>query len=201
MLLDWKELLGLGTVLLAFLCYVPYVWGILKGTVKPHIHTHFVWFIITGLSFFASWTSGGGAGSWNLGVSSLLILLVVILSLKYGTKNITRSDRLYTLAALLCVIPWLILKDPTISIILAVFIEALSFIPTYRKTWEEPKTESELSWALNTLKHFLGFIALESLSVATYLYPLAMVLLNGALTIEIRYRVWMMSKLNDSKDN
>jgi hypothetical protein len=185
---EYKEILGWIAVALAFACYIPIFWGIFLGTVKPHLYTYLVWSIITTLGFLASWFSGGAAGSWALGFSALFCIGVFILSFRYGTKDVTHSDALYTVAAVLTIVPWLLTKDPTLSIILAVLIEILSFFPTLRKTWNDPYSEPFSSWSLNTLKHGVSILALSSFSVATVLYPAVLVVMNALLAGEIIFR-------------
>ena len=186
--MEVKEILGLIAVGLALACYAPIFWGIFYGTVKPHLYTYLIWSILTVIAFLASWFYGGGAGSWSLGVSALLVMGVFILSFRYGTKDVTKSDTAYTVGALITIIPWVLTKDATLSIILLTIIEIFSFVPTLRKTWNDPYSEPFSSWSLNTVRHAVSIMALGAFSIVTVLYPAALVVLNALLAGEILLR-------------
>lgn len=181
-------MLGIFAVGLAFACYAPIYWGILYGTIRPHRYTYLVWSIIGAIGFLASWFYGGGAGSWSLGVSALLVIGVFVLSFRYGTKDVTKSDTAYTIGAIIAIVPWLLTRDATLSIIFATTIEILSFVPTFRKTWNDPHSEPFSSWSLNTVRHSVSIMALSAFSVVTVLYPAALVVLNSLLAGEILLR-------------
>src|SRR5664280_5719 len=53
-----------------------------------------------------------------------------LLSLKYGFKNIRRIDTYCLIIALVGIIPWLLTKDPTISVVIAVTIDLFAFSST-----------------------------------------------------------------------
>lgn len=179
--MDVKELLGLAAALLAVAGSVPYVRDIFKGATKPHVFTFLIWSIVTTLAFLGQWAAGGGPGAWTTGIMAVLSICVLILSFKYGTKDITRFDLLCLIGALGAIIPWWLTSDPTISIVLATFIDVLAFFPTIRKTFFAPTSETLISYVLNIPRHGLAILALTQLSVATYIYPAAGLLMNIVL--------------------
>lgn len=186
--MEYKEILGYVTILLAAGVYLAYYYTILKGDSKPHLYTYLIGGLVSLIVFFGAFTSGAGAGVWNVGVSALFVFGVVLLSLKYGTKDITRFDAITAILALLAIIPWILTKDPTISVVLAALIDSLSIIPTMRKTWNDPYSEPWTLWGINCFKHLIAIAAVSSLSVATVIYPIAMVVMNGTLALGIIYR-------------
>jgi hypothetical protein len=172
---DYRAILGFITVLLAIGVYIPYCISIVRGTTKPHLYTYVVGALLSGIAFAGSWTSGGGAGSWAVATSCALVVVVALLSLKYGTKDVKPIDGYFAGAALVAIIPWVLTKDPTISIVLVAGIEYLANAPTFRKTWNDPYSEPYTVWGLNTLKHALTIVAVSSASIATVFYPAAIV--------------------------
>ncbi|MFZ2620602.1 MAG: hypothetical protein WAX89_07000 [Alphaproteobacteria bacterium] len=180
--------LGLLASVLALVCYVPYYIGIFAGRVKPHLYTYVVWTLVSTIAVAGGVASGGGPGMWSLILSTLLCAGVIVLCPRYGTKDITATDKAFGGLAIVSVIPWLLTKDPTFSVVLATLIEILGAIPTYRKTWHAPDTESLSSWSINVVKHVLTIPAMATLSVATIFYPIAMVAMNLTLVLIILYR-------------
>ena len=191
---SWKEMLGFAAVVLAFACYVPYYYGIFFGKVRPHLYTHVIWTFVSVVAVSGMWISGAGAGGWSPIISTLLASFIIPLCLWYGTKDVTRTDLWFMCGALVTIIPWLLTKNPLWSIVLASVIELVGCIPTYRKTWNDPDSESVSSWGLNTVKHMLTIPAMAVFSVETLIYPVVMVLMNGGLVMEILYRKRMLAR-------
>jgi len=170
---------------LAFLGLIPYIVDIFRRKTKPHIFTWAVWAIITILAFLAQWQSGGGAGSWTTGATSLLTVFIALISLKYGSRDITESDTIIFIAALIAIIPWWLTKNPTLSVIILTAIDVLAFFPTIRKTIKYPESETLSSYILHSIRHGLSVTALSHYSIATYLFPLALSLMNLVVVITI----------------
>ncbi|HCR11053.1 MAG TPA: hypothetical protein DIU47_01755 [Candidatus Pacebacteria bacterium] len=139
---------------------------------------------------------GGGAGSWTTGVTGLLTIFIALISFKYGSKDITRSDVIIFIAALLAIIPWLLTNDPTLSIIILTTVDVLAFIPTIRKTIKAPESETFVSYVLHALRHGLSITALGQYNIATYLYPLALAIMNVIIMLIILKSRHVKSKLS-----
>lgn len=182
-----KETLGFIAVGLTVIGHLPYIVDILKGKTKPHVFTWFVWAIITLLAFAGQWQKGGGPGAWTAGVTGLLTIVIAILSVRNGSKDITKTDKLFFAGALVSIVPWYVTNDPTLSIILLTVIDVLAFLPTIRKTIKNPATETLFTYALNVPRHGLAILAIANYNLATYLYPAALVVMNAIVTITI---VW-----------
>lgn len=177
-----KEALGLITVILAIIGHFPYIIDTIKRKTKPHVFTWLVWGIVTILVFIGQWQKGAGSGAWATGVTGLITLTIAILSIKNGTKDITKSDKLLFVVALLSIIPWFLAKDPTFSIIMLTFVDLLAFIPTVRKTIKDPTSETLFTYALNIFRHSLTIIAIANYNLATYLYPTYLLAINIIMT-------------------
>lgn len=173
-----KDFIGLVTVALALIGLVPYIIDIFRNKTKPHIFTWVVWALVTFLAFLVQWQKGAGAGSWTTGVTGILTIFIAFISLKKGSRDITTSDVIIFVAALLAIIPWLLTKDPTISIIILTAIDALAFVPTMRKTVNDPTSETMSSYIINAVRHSLSIVALSNYNLGTYLYPAVVALCN-----------------------
>jgi hypothetical protein len=186
--MDLKIFLGLFATALALAAYIPIYWGIFFGTIRPHIYTYFVWTVTVGIAFFASVVSGGAAGAWSLGVTTILVVGIFLLCFKYGTQDVTKSDKWVLALAVISIIPWLLTKNPVISVVFVTLIESLSFIPTLRKTWNDPYSESYWPWVINVIKHSSIIFAVSIYSISTVLYPASLILMNLLLAAEIIVR-------------
>ncbi len=177
-----KETLGFVTIILSIVGHVPYIIDTVRGKTKPHIFTWIIWSIITLLAFLGQWSKGGGAGSWGTGITGVMAICITLFAIKKGVKDITLSDKVFFVGALLAIIPWYLTKDPTISVIIAAIIDVSAFIPTIRKTIKHPKSETFATYSLNIIRHILSIIALERYNLATVFYPVYLLCMNLIIT-------------------
>lgn len=186
---DMKEFIGLVTVVLAFIGLIPYIIDIFRNKTKPHVFTWIVWAMVTILAFLGQWQKGGGAGAWTTGVTGILTIFIAVISLKKGSKDITKSDVVVFIIALIAIIPWLLTSDPTLSVIILTIVNTLAFIPTIRKTIRAPETETFSSYVIHMFRHFLSIAALNQYNLATFLYPAVVGLSNlSVVAIILRSR-------------
>ena len=173
-----REVLGLLSVAIASISYFIYFVSIFKGKTKPHVFSWFVWGILASIAFFAQLSDKGGAGTWVTGFSAFICFIISGLALFKGEKNITKSDWICFVAALISIPLWYFTKTPIYSVILVVIIEIIGFIPTLRKSYSKPHEEAASCYGLAAIKHVTSILALENLSITTFLYPLSLVIIN-----------------------
>jgi hypothetical protein len=178
-----KETFAIVAALLAIAGNVPYVIDILKGRVQPHAYTWFVWTVVSGIVFFGQLAKGAGIGAVPTAASEIFTLVIFLLSLKYGFKRVTASDTFFLVFALGGIVPWILTNDPTLSVIIAVGIDVTAFIPTLRKGWREPKTETPVLYGMNVARHILALFSMQAYNVATTLHSIAMIVTNSLMTL------------------
>ena len=133
-----KEIVGVTAIILAFVAYVPYVRDIIKGKTKPHVYSWFVWGL-AGLIIFALQILGGaGIGAYVTLSAALISLLVFVLGLRNGKKDITKLDTIFFITALLSLSFWIFANQPVVSVILLTAVDIFGFLPTVRKSWNKP---------------------------------------------------------------
>lgn len=182
------EVIAIIATLMALGGNIPYVWSVVKGETRPHPYTWFVGSIVSATVFFGMFVKGAGIAALPVAASEIFTLIIFLLSLKYGFKGATRNDSILLVIALSGLVPWVITKDPTISVVIAVLIDVISFIPTIRKTWHIPRSEHPLLYASNVLRHVLILYSLGAYNVATMLHSVAMICINAAMVSIIFWR-------------
>lgn len=192
--MDLKILLGAIAALLAAASAYAYIRDIFRGNTKPHVYTWLIWAIVTVIAFLGQWVSGAGAGSWATGVSAVITITVLLLSLRYGTTDITTFDKICLALSLLAIAPWLLAKNILLSVVLATVIDVIGFFPTMRKTWNAPRSESLGSMWFDALKHGLSLASLQAYSVTTWLYPAMVLATKLAIISEIVFRRSVVNK-------
>ena len=187
---DLRILLVIIASLLAIIGNVSYLRDALKGNVKPHPYTWFIWSIVSMTTFFGGLAKGAGIGAIPTGIAEGFTIIIFLLSLKYLFKDraqhIRAIDNYFLAAALLGLIPWMLTKDPTISVIIVVGIDIVAFIPTLRKTWMHPETEKPLLYGMNVGRHVLTLLSLGSYNIATTIHSIAMICINTLMVFFAR---------------
>lgn len=174
---------GLASVLL-ILGFIPYFQDIFKKQTKPHIYTWLIWSITQGTALAALITGEGGAfASLGVASSALLTMFVFFLSFKFGTKDITRSDTLTLVAALTAVLVWWQLNNPYIAVLMVAIIDSVGYIPTYRKLWNQPWSETLSFWYLFTGGNIFALLAIEQYNFLTASYLVAVTIASVALIV------------------
>src|SRR6185312_15073157 len=122
--LNYKTICGVVSALFNIACFIPYLLDIFKRSTKPHIYTWLIWTILQITGTIAMFNNGGGMGTLSLAIGSVFCAYVCLLSIKYGTKNITTFDTVCLIGALGATAIYFFQKDALLSIIL---ISAIDF--------------------------------------------------------------------------
>lgn len=176
--MDYKVLLGVTAVVIGFIGYVPYFRDIFSAKTKPHAFSWLVWGVLTGIAFVGQVVSGGGAGTWVTGFTTVICLVIFGLALSKGKKDFPLVDWLSLLGAGFALLLWFLTDDPLGAVILISIIDAVGFIPTYRKSYIRPSEETVFTYHMSSLKYLVGLFALGSYSLVTVLYPVSLIISN-----------------------
>ena len=177
-MLEAKIIIGVIAIVLTFVGYIPYIRDIFKKKTTPHIFTWFIWTLAVGITYGLQVAGGGGIGSWITLSVVCFCFFVFVTSLRNGNKDITKSDVVFFILAILALFLWKVIKQPVWSIILIVSVDILGFVPTIRKSWNKPYSETLFTYELNTIRHALSIFALQQFNILTLLFPIAWTLAN-----------------------
>lgn len=186
--MDFKLIFGLLATILSIFAFLPYLRDIFKNKTKPHLYSWLVWSIIQTVGVLAMIKGGAEFGSWGLAIGCLFCILIFLLSFKYGTKNITKLDTVLLVSALIIIFVWIFEEDPLWSVILITMIDLIGFIPTYRKTYLAPHTETLDIYVLDVFSYGAAIVAIANYSLATTLYVSSLVLTNAVMAVIIILR-------------
>jgi hypothetical protein len=190
--MNFKSAMGSLSVAIMLAAYTIYIWKTLRlKSVRPHPFSWFLWGVVTGVVYLVQRTHGAGAGSWVVGLTAIICLLICALSLRkyeWDFSHFDWFDRFCVLAGLLVFAFYLSTKNPTWSAVLATMVDLIGYVPTVKKGWKSPYGDSELSFWLNSFKFAPSLLALESYSLATWLYPATLVVMNAAVALMLHSR-------------
>lgn len=168
--MNYQTVLVIVSVSIGLYGFIPYFRSVLKLQTKPHVFTWLIWFITQGTGVIGMWVGGAGLGAIPLTIGLVLVFTIFCLSLKYGTTDITRSDVCALIVALIAIGIWVFLHNPLIAILLVSAIDIVGFIPTFRKSYNDPMSEPTLPWALFATANACSILALDTYNVLTVTY-------------------------------
>jgi hypothetical protein len=114
--------------------------------------------------------------------------LIAGFALRNGGYRITRFDTVSLVGALIAIPVWIISDNPLLAVLILTGIEALGFLPTYRKAWLHPDDESQLAFFFTILKYTLALGAMQTYTLTTVLFPTALIVFSGLLIAETFWR-------------
>jgi len=196
--MDIKIILTIIATAIGVVAFLPYLRDIFSLKTKPHAYTWLIWAITQGTAVFGIWRGGGGWGALNLTIGILFVVAIFFFSLKYGTKNITKSDTIILIAALSAIVVWWQLDRPLISVIMVSAIDVIGFIPSFRKSYKDPWSETLTSWVLFSISNIFAILALKEYNFLTVTYLVAINSANIAFFLFCFFRKKFVPKPNQN---
>jgi hypothetical protein len=187
--MDFKSLMGASSVAIMLVAYAIYIWQTAREEgVRPHPFSWFLWGFVTGVAYLVQVSRGAGAGSWVVGLTSLICFLIGAFSFFKHPRQFSAFDWLSLATGLAVFGFYLVSRKPTESAILATATDVIGYASTIRQGWREPEKDSATSFALNSAKFVPSIFALNSYSVATCLYPATLVVMNAGVAAMLLMR-------------
>ena len=186
--IDLKFIIAIIASLLSFIGFIPYVRDIFKKKTKPHLYTWLIWGITQGTAAVALLYGGGKFGSISLIVGIVFVSIICLLSFKYGTKDITTSDKIVLALALLAIIIWWQMDNPLIAVLMVSVIDGIGYIPTIRKSFKNPWNETLSSWVIIVIVDSLALLANAKYNLLTTVYPSMLLVANMAVLLVCFFR-------------
>lgn len=168
--MDYKLIVAVIGAILLIVGYVPYFKDVLARKTKPHMFTWLIWMITQGTATVALLHGGGKFGSVSLIIGTFLVIAIFILSFKYGTKDITKSDKIILSLALLAVVVWWQLDNPLLSVFMVSVIDGAGYMPTIRKTINDPWSETLSFWIIMAAVSGLSILSNAEYNLLTVTY-------------------------------
>jgi hypothetical protein len=98
------------------------------------------------------------------------VFTVFLLSFKYGTRDITTSDKIVLVLTLLAVLVWWQLDNPLGAVLMVSAIDGAGYIPTIRKSFKDPWSETLSYWLIMAITDLLGMISNAEYNLLTITY-------------------------------
>jgi hypothetical protein len=92
------------------------------------------------------------------------------------------------LLGLLTIPLWFYTNSPMLSVIIVTMIDLIGYVPTYRKSFNDPKSEPVYFYLINVVRNVLAVCAIENVILETVLFPATMVFADLLLALFLIWR-------------
>jgi hypothetical protein len=155
----------------ALIAYVPYLIDMFRGKNQPHLYTWISIFLVTSVVAWLQIVGGAGVGAIPTVLGVLVDAVILFYCFRFGTKDVVFMDKVCLAISVAGVVTYIIFRShPVLSLAIVTAAEMISFIPTFRKTRNDPYSESLPSYYLLMLKLALILVALEEYNLLTVSY-------------------------------
>ena len=166
-------------------CWVRFL---LQSAWSPHPFSWLLWGFVTAVAALVQQAKGAGPGTWVTAFTAVICFVIGGLTLLKNQWQFSLFDWLSLMTGVIVLLFYVLAKQPTASAVLATAADLLGYNSTIKKGWIAPYTDSATSFALNAAKFIPALFALNAYSVATWLYPAALVVANGGVAIMLVVR-------------
>lgn len=181
--MDLSEVIGKIAGIIAVLAFIPYIWSVLKGRTRPSRASWLIWAVL-GSSILASYHSSGATDTiWIPVIYAIMPIIIFLLSIKYGIGGYTRLDIICLLGAVVGLIAWKLTDSPQTALYLNILVDGLGFIPTFKKAYLQPESESRLAWIIGASATLLNLLAINTWKLDIALYPIYLAVFNTIVAI------------------
>jgi hypothetical protein len=160
-----------------------YIYSIVKGHIKPSAVTWFVWTVVGGLLYMNYKDSGATHTLWAPLVYIVGPFINLVFSLVYAKPEVTGFDMKCLVAALLTMPLRMVMNSPEAAMTMLLVIDFFGALPTIRKVWLNPRSESKWAWALTLPALPFNIAAIDQWSYSNAVYPIYMVIPCATITL------------------
>ena len=176
-------------ILLNSIGSISYIIDTVKGKVKPNRVTFFLWALAPLIIFFSEIKQGVGMQSllaFVVGFWPLLTLLASFVNKKAEWK-ITKFDIICGILSLVGLVLWLITKVGNIAIIFGIIADLLAALPTIKKSYYYPKTETIWPYFSGAIYAGITILTIKTWNFPHYAFPIYLFIANIILAALIQF--------------
>jgi hypothetical protein len=182
------RLFGILSGLFPLLGALPYIKDTMQAKTKPHRASFLIWSLLGAIAFFSQLASGATWSLIILAEDTLGTLFIFLLTYRNGESGFNRRDKAAIALACVGLILWYFTKQPLTALCITVAVDAIATVLTVHKTYLDPHSETFSTWLFSSIGGLFAALSVGRLSFALLLYPVYLVLANGAVAAAIMLR-------------
>jgi len=174
-------------IALALFGAVRYVIDTWRGSTQPHRVTWTLWALEGILAYAVEIQAHVGLASLMTLVLGLIPCVVVAASFRnpQAVWKIDRIDVACGAVSLLGLLFWLLVNEPTVALLSFVTADFIAALPTYRKSWTNPESESGSPYIFGALNCAVTLLTLHEVTTAGAAFPGIILFTDSVLSVFI----------------
>lgn len=176
---------ALAGAVINFAASLSYVRATLKREATPNRVTWFLWAVVPAIAGAAQWRSGVGISTLvvlSAGTGPACVLLASFVG-GMGSWKLGPFDYLCGACSLAALALWAVTGDPVVAIVLSILGDAAAALPTVRKAWLEPATESRSAYLISFVGMISGLLSVQEATFSAYAFNVYLLAMTGALVL------------------
>lgn len=180
------HIFGILSGVLVVLAAIPYIRDILKGETRPNKVTWFIWLLLQSLAFVSQLVEGGRDSLLLSGGDIFITATILILAFYKGESKWHWIDKVSLVGAVIGLIAWYFFNQPVLALAITIFIDFCGVVPTLRKAYVDPHSETLSTWLIVGVGAIFGAFAVGKFDIALLLYPVYLILANLGVAVAIQ---------------
>ena len=174
-----------------------YICDTLAGRSQPNRVTFLLWSIAPTIGTVAALSDGVTWAVLPVFTSGLCPFLIFLSSFvnKNAVWKLGVFDYGCGLFSVLALVLWKMTGQPVLAIAFAILSDALAALPTVKKSWTHPHSETAVSHASGLFNALTSFFVMTSWSASAIAFPIYLVIENGSVLAAI---LWGRRQLKSS---
>ncbi len=170
---------------------IPYIRDTLRGDTSPHRVTWFLWGFIPLVTFVVQLHLHVGPAAIITLAFGLTPIAVLVASAKShaGSWEITQFDWFCAAISLIGTGVYVVTQRGNLSIVLLLIADVFAAIPTLRKSWTDPTSETWSAFAFGIVATLLTVSSVQDWTFASVAFPLYIAIQNGAQVLLITTQI------------
>jgi hypothetical protein len=183
-MLEYLVFVSASATLLSAFVYIRLMF---KGGAKPNRVSWLMWTIAPFIATTAAISSGVG---WAVlpvfmaGFSPLLIFVASFVT-KQSYWKLASMDYACGILSIFAIMLWLLISNPNVAIVLAIAGDALAAVPTLKKAWNHPNTESVWPYLTGVFSALTSYTVARLWTFSEYAFPTYLIVINTLLCLSV----------------
>ena len=165
-----------------------YIYDTIKGTTRPNRVSQGLWAIAPLIGVGAAISSGADwmttVRTFMAGFVPLTILIVSFVN-KSGYWKTTKFDYFCGAFSVVALIVWLVVDLPVYAVLLAAIADLFAAIPTIKKSWTNPESETGIAYIMSLISVIIIFPTIKDFDIQNTAFQIYLLIVNVIIIFAI----------------